>query len=242
MDIMTEKHVIITGGSKGIGKAIVEKCAQDGLKPVCVARSPYQGGCADQVLSITCDLSDPHGPRKCFEELDARKILATHLVNNAGALGGKHLHALTLEEIELQIQMNTRLPILMSREFLLRLGAGAELREGVIVNISSVSALSTSSDPVYGATKAAVSGLTRCLALHYGPNVRVNAVAPGFTPSTEMGLKVPADRAKGYIENSLTKKELLPESVAEMVCYLMSNKAINITGVTYEVCNGTYLR
>jgi predicted HTH transcriptional regulator len=95
---------------------------------------------------------------------------------------------------------------------------------------------------VYGATKAAVSGLTRCLAMHYGPKIRVNAVAPGFTPSTEMGTKVPAERAKGYIENSLTKKELLPESVAEMVCYLMSSKAINITGVTYEICNGTYLR
>jgi hypothetical protein len=57
-----------------------------------------------------------------------------------------------------------------------------------------------------------------------------------------MGSKVPAERAKGYIENSLTKKELLPDSVAEMVCYLMSNKALNITGVTYEICNGTYLR
>ena len=239
---MTKKHVIVTGGSKGIGKAIIEKCVEDGFAPICIARSPYKGVCADQVTSISCDLSDPDGPRKCFEELDSRKILATHLVNNAGALGGKHLHALTREEIELQIQMNTRLPILMSREFLLRLGAGEDLREGVIVNISSVSALSTSSDPVYGATKASVTGLTRCLALHYGPKIRVNAVAPGFTPSTEMGSKVPADRAKGYIENSLTKKELMPASVAEMVSYLMSDKAINITGVTYEICNGTYLR
>jgi 3-oxoacyl-[acyl-carrier protein] reductase len=239
---MTVKHVVITGGSKGIGKAIVEKCAQQGFSPVCIARTPYQGSCADQVLSIECDLSNPDAPRKCFEALDARKILATYLVNNAGALGGKHLHALTHEEIELQIQMNTRLPILMSREFLRRLGAGTDLLDGVITNISSVSALSTSSDPVYGATKSAVSGLTRCLALHYGPKIRVNAVAPGFTPSTEMGSKVPADRAKGYIENSLTKRELLPDSVAEMVCYLMSEKAVNITGVTYEVYNGTYLR
>lgn len=99
---MPTKHVVITGGSKGIGKAILEKCAQHGFSPVCIARSPYQGSCADQVLSIQCDLSDPDAARKCFEELDARKILASYLVNNAGALVGKHLHALTHEEIELQ--------------------------------------------------------------------------------------------------------------------------------------------
>jgi 3-oxoacyl-[acyl-carrier protein] reductase len=239
---MTKKYVIVTGGSKGIGKAIIENCVQEGFIPICIARSPYEGECVDKVMSISCDLSKLEGPQKCFEELDARGILATYLVNNAGALSGKHLHALTNEEIELQIQMNTRLPILMSREFLLRLGAGTDLQEGVIVNISSLSALSTSSDPVYGASKASVTGLTRCLASHYAPKVRVNAVAPGFIPSTEMGSKVPTDRAKAYIENSLTKRELTPDAVADMVSYLMSDKAINITGVTYEICNGTYLR
>jgi NAD(P)-dependent dehydrogenase (short-subunit alcohol dehydrogenase family) len=239
---MVKKYVIVTGGSKGIGRAIVERCAQDGFTPICVSRSPYKGEQDDKVLWLSCDLSAPDAPRRVFEELDSRHILVTHLVNNAGALGGKHLHALTDEEIELQIQMNTRLPILMSREFVRRLGAGSELQEGIIVNISSVSALSTAADPVYGATKATVSGLTRCLALHYAPRIRVNAVAPGLIPSTEMGSRVPAERAKVHIDNSLTKRELAPDAIAEMVSYLMSEKALNITGVTYEICNGTYLR
>jgi NAD(P)-dependent dehydrogenase (short-subunit alcohol dehydrogenase family) len=240
--MMTKGYVVVTGGSKGIGRAIVDRCVEDGFTPICVARSLYQGRYADRVVSIRCDLAQVDGARSVFEELDARKIVAHYLVNNAGALGGKHLHALGLDEIELQIQMNTRLPMLMSRELLQRLGAGGDLKEGVIVNISSVSALSTSSDPVYGATKASITGLTRCLALHYGPKIRVNAVAPGFIRTTEMGARVPADRAKGYIEGSLTKKELTPDSVAEMVSYLLSDRAINITGVTYEICNGSYLR
>jgi hypothetical protein len=49
------------------------------------------------------------------------------------------------------------------------------------------------------------------------------------------------DRARGYIDNSLTKKELKPQAIADMVSYLLSAKAENITGVTYEVCNGSYL-
>lgn len=239
---MTKRYVIVTGGSKGIGKAIIEQCARDGFSPICVSRSPYQGEYRDNVLSLECDLSRVDAAERCFSELDARGVVATHLVNNAGALGGKLLHVLSTEEIELQIQMNTRLPILMSREFLLRLGAGTELQQGVIINISSLSALHISSDTVYAATKASITGLTRCLAAHYAPRVRVNAVAPGFIPTTEMGSKVPSDRAKTYIENSLTKRELTPQAIADMVSYLMSDKAVHITGVTYEVCNGSYLR
>jgi 3-oxoacyl-[acyl-carrier protein] reductase len=70
----------------------------------------------------------------------------------------------------------------------------------------------------------------------------VNAVAPGFIPTTEMGARVPSERAQLYIDNSLTKQALTPEAVAEMVSYLLSDKSKNITGVTYEVCNGSYLR
>ena len=237
-----KQYVIVTGGSKGIGRAIVEKCVTDGYAPICVARTPYAGAYEDKVQSLTIDLAAIDSSERCFRELDRMGVAATALVNNVGALGGKQLHALSLEEIELQIQMNTRLPILMSREFLLRLGAGADLKEGVIVNISSLSAISTSSDTVYGATKSSINGLTRCLAAHYAPKVRVNAVAPGFVPTTEMGSRVPSDRVKMYIESSLTKLELTPQAVAEMVSYLLSHKARNITGVTYEVCNGSYLR
>jgi 3-oxoacyl-[acyl-carrier protein] reductase len=236
------KYVLITGGSKGIGKAIVERCVNDGWSPICVARSSFEGEFADKVLSIKVDLSHPSSADYCFAELDNRGIQPTALVNNAGALVGKHLHSLSIDEIELQIQMNTRLPALMSRNFLLRLGAEGDLKEGVIVNISSQSALNTSSDTMYGATKSSINGLTRCLAAHYGPRVRVNAVAPGFIPTTEMGSKVPEERARTYIEQSLTKRPLTTEAVADMVSYLLSDRAQNITGVTYEVCNGSYLR
>jgi NAD(P)-dependent dehydrogenase (short-subunit alcohol dehydrogenase family) len=239
---MTGRVVIATGGSKGIGKAIIEQCVVDGYTPVCISRSPYRGRYEDKVLWIECDLSRHDAAIYCFEQLAARGLSASCLINNAGALGGKTLHALTTEEIDQQIQMNTRLPIMMSREFLLRLGAGAELKDGVIINISSVSALNIASDVAYAATKASVTGLTRCLAAHYGPKVRVNAVAPGFIPTTDMGLQVPAERARTYIESSLTKRELKPQAIADMVSFLMSDKALNITGVTYEVCNGTYLR
>jgi 3-oxoacyl-[acyl-carrier protein] reductase len=239
---MAKKYVLVTGGSKGIGQAIIERCIADGFLPICVARGDYQGRNSEKVISIKRDLTEPSAAASVFTELDNRGINLDYLVNNAGSFVGKPLHELSPQEIDFQIQMNTRLPIMITKEFLLRLGAGGNMREGVVVNISSVSALSIAADTVYAATKASINGLTRCLAAHYGPKIRVNGVAPGLIPTTEMGAKVPPERAKVHIENSLTKRELKPEAIADMVSYLMSDRAQNITGVTYEVCNGSYLR
>ncbi len=233
-----EKYVIVTGASKGIGKAIVEKCASEGYTPICVARTAYTGAYEAKVISIKLDLSHKDCAKKLFEELALRRIKAHYLVNNAGGLVGKKLLDLTEDEIEFEIQMNLRLPILISKEFLHSLGND----KAVIVNISSLAALNLASDTVYGATKSGINGLTRCLASHYAPNVRVNAVAPGFIPTTDMGAKVPAERAKVYIDGSLTKIPIETEAIADMVSYLLSDKAKNITGATYEISNGVYLR
>jgi 3-oxoacyl-[acyl-carrier protein] reductase len=238
------RYILVTGGSSGIGKAIIERSVQDGLAPICVSRRPYKGPCEKEVISIPCDLLKSDAVRKLSAYLHESSLIPKVLINNAGLVYAKPLHDLTEQEIEDEITLNLKVPILLSQAFIkMQCGGLAQApTPSCIVNISSIVALSISKDPVYGATKAAITGLTRCLATSYAPNIRVNAVAPGFIPSTEMGSQIPADRAKSYAENSLTKKELKPETIADMVSYLISDKAENITGVTYEIANGTYLR
>jgi 3-oxoacyl-[acyl-carrier protein] reductase len=116
-----------------------------------------------------------------------------------------------------------------------------QAKEGTIINISSVAAFSGSSDPIYGASKAGVIGLTKSMALALAPEIRVNAVAPSIV-NTSMKDNIPPEILKRYIQRELITHGIEPEAVADTVWFLASSLSQNITGATIDVNNGVYLR
>lgn len=161
------------------------------------------------------------------------------LVNNAGIYLGRNLLDYSTQEIDRVIDINVKGAIYFSQYFG-KLTFGHK-RKGVIVNISSISGQEGSSDAIYGASKAAILGLTKSCAMNFAPFVRVNAVAPTIV-STEMMKVIPQWRQDEYLEQHLLKDKLLPEDVAETVIFLLSEQSRCYTGATFDINSGGYLR
>lgn len=111
---------------------------------------------------------------------------------------------------------------------------------GSIINISSVSAFCGSHDPLYGASKAGLIGLTKSLAIALSTDIRVNAIAPGII-DTPMKDVIPEDVLMKYQKSELLDKPLQAEDIAHTILYLSSSWSKNITGTTLDINNGVYL-
>jgi NAD(P)-dependent dehydrogenase (short-subunit alcohol dehydrogenase family) len=244
---MTDKRVaLVTGGSRGIGAAIVRQLAQDGLHVVAMARSldklqqvcdevKAAGGSAE---AVTCDIADA---KALAEAMD--KIIETHgrldvLVNNAGGGIASAAEDVREEDFDRTVALNLK-GTFFAAQAAARVMIGQ--RFGRIVNIGSQAgfvALPESS--VYCMSKAGVAHLTKCLAVEWGRhNITVNAVAPTFirTPGTEGQL---ADEAFRNHVLSMIKLGRIgePVDVAGVVVFLASPAASLITGATILVDGG----
>jgi len=112
---------------------------------------------------------------------------------------------------------------------------------GVIINVSSVSAFLGSSDPIYGASKAGLIGLTKSMAITLAPGMRVNAIAPSVVNTSMMDM-IPPEVLKLYRQRELIPSGIEPEAIANAVLFLASSLSQNVTGSTIDVNNGVYLR
>jgi 3-oxoacyl-[acyl-carrier protein] reductase len=160
------------------------------------------------------------------------------LVNNAGIYLGKDLRAYKRSEIDHVVAANLVSALLCTAAFA-RFCEGSTL-PGVIVNMSSVAGREGSSDAVYGATKAALIGLTRSCALTLSPRIRINCVAPGLV-STRMLADVPPERIDAYRARERITEPIDADAVAETVSFLLSPEARHYTGAVFDLNNGCYL-
>ena len=246
---MSKKHVaLVTGGSRGIGKAI---CLELAKKDIAVAigysRTPEaaekvkeeilkNGGEADifkgsiENYYDVCKVID--GVIEKFGKLDI-------LVNNAGITSDKTVLKMSLEEWMRVIQVN-----LFGTFFCIKavLPHMIENGWGRIINISSIIALSGNVGQAnYAAAKAGIIGLTKSLALELAKkNITVNAVAPGFI-ETEMTKKIPPEIYE-MIKNKIPQKRFgTPEEVARVVSFLADEESSYITGQVYGINGGLYM-
>jgi len=240
------RNVIVTGGSRGLGLGISRTLAASGFAVCAVARR-LTAELSDAIESAAGEGSGALSFRSCdLTELDSlgRFIKALRievgpiygLVNNAGIGTAGLASRIRDDEVDRLIRLNVTVPILLTKHVLKSMLAQGE---GRIINMSSVVSLTGYSGlSAYSASKAALNGFTGSLAREVGPaGITVNAVAPGFI-DTEMTQSLQGDaRAKIERRNALHRLAEVSD-VVNMVAFLMSDKARNITGTVMTVDAG----
>ncbi len=241
--LLKDKVAVVTGGSRGIGYAVVEAFIKEGAKVVlCASREETaQKALAslgekypDAVVSaITPKLSDYGDVKAQFDKVSEEYGGIDILVNNAGISESTPFDKYTEELFDKVMDLNVKGIYNCSRAVV----DGMERRgSGVILNTSSmVSVCGQPSGVAYPMSKCAVNGFTQSLARELGPKgIRVNAVAPGIT-DTDMMQAVPKEIIEPLIARIPLKRLGRPEEVAAAFVFLASDMASYITGVTLSV-------
>jgi 3-oxoacyl-[acyl-carrier protein] reductase len=240
------RNVVVTGGSRGLGLAMVRALAGAGYRSIAVARSlstelseavqaAQQAG-AGAIEFRACDLSDLSQISSLVRALRADFGPIYGLVNNAGLGTSGMLGNMRDQDIQRLVQLNTLSPIILSK-YVVR-GMMVQ-KEGRIVNISSIVASTGYSGlAVYSATKAALIGFTRSLAREVGQlGITVNALAPGFI-ATEMTQDLHESQRQQISRRSALKRMPDPVDVARSVEFLLGDGGRNITGTTITIDAG----
>jgi 3-oxoacyl-[acyl-carrier protein] reductase len=241
---LSEKTAIVTGASRGIGKAIALRLAAAGAKVACVARSADKlKEVADAIAAAggtaevhPCDVTDSAAVSKLVEELAEKWGGIDIVVNNAGITKDTLIPRMDDEAWDSVIATNLRSVFLFTRSASLVM---MRKRSGRIINISSVSGLMGNAGQAnYSASKAGVIGLTRTVAQELASRkVTVNAICPGFIAS-EMTQAMGATLDE-FVKTRIPAKRLgEADEVADAVLYLASDSAAYITGEVITIDGG----
>jgi len=242
---MTEKRVaIVTGGSRGIGEAIVKRLAKDGLHVIAIARNADKlGAVVNDIASaggsgeaLACDIADSKTLSEKIDQLGEKHGRLDVLVNNAGITRDGLF--LRMDDSDFDDVINTNLK---SCFVATRAAARYIMRSktGRIVNIGSVSGVAGNAGQVnYSASKAGMLGLTKSVAKELaGKGVTCNIVCPGFI-MTDM-TDVLNDKIKEMVKQIIALKRFgQPHEIASVVSFLASEEASYITGQTICVDGG----
>jgi 3-oxoacyl-[acyl-carrier protein] reductase len=229
------KVAIITGATSGIGLATARVLKREGWSLSLVGRKTEAiEEEFKEDLIIKADISDPQVAEDIVKRTVEKFGRLDALINNAGQTLDKPLLRITAEDLENHFRTNLFSAFLLSKSALRYFKDG-----GVIVNVSSVvGIIGNSWQTAYSASKAGLIAFTKSLAKEMGSRgIRVVAVAPGFieTPMTE-GL--PEQVKKKYLENIPLRRFGKPEEVAEVIAFLVSDKASYISGQVIVVDGG----
>jgi 3-oxoacyl-[acyl-carrier protein] reductase len=245
---VSERVALVTGGSRGIGKAIVIAFANAGAKVAFVYQSNQEAadklvaeltGQGREVYAIQADVSKKADADAAIENVIGKWGRLDILVNNAGIIRDRLVLAMSAEEWNEVINTNLT-SVFNFCQAAIRPMMGN--RFGRIVNMSSVAAdYSNPGQANYAASKAGIEGFSRCLATEYAKRgITVNCVAPGFI-ETDMTIAV-VNAAGDKIKNSIPVKRLgKPEDISNAVLFLASEESSYITGQTIKVDGGLTL-
>jgi 3-oxoacyl-[acyl-carrier protein] reductase len=241
---MPNKVAVVTGGSRGIGRAIVQTLAGAGYQiafsyvrdevAAMALRDEVQASGID-CLALQCDVSSGDSIKAFFERVEAHFQRIDLLVNNAGITRDGLLATMSARDLIDVIQTNLIGTMLCCQQVVPGM---LRQRKGCIVNISSVAAQKPGKGQSnYAAAKGGVESLTRALAVELAPrNIRVNAVAPGIV-KTEMSTALIGSQEEEIQSRLLIKRYAEPEEIAEAVLYL-ADRGLYLTGEVLSVNGG----
>ena len=239
------RAAVVTGGSRGIGRAVCVALAKQGCNVVVnychgeAAAAETAALCKElgvEVVTVQADVSTAEGCKKLFEEAVNAFGRVDILVNNAGVTRDNLILRLSEEDFDTVLNANLKGAFLCCKEAARRM---VRQRYGRIVNLSSVVGLRGNAGQTnYSASKAGLIGLTKSLAKELASrNVTVNAVAPGFI-DTDMTAAM-TESAKTATLAAIPMQRLgAPEDVARAVAFLASDAAAYITGQVLAVDGG----
>lgn len=230
------KKVLVTGASKGIGKAICERLIADGYAVTGVARSAPEH-MPEGLEFHSVDLSDP----QAIEQFISRSLSGQPyyaLVNNVGLVHSGPLGSVNFADLHQAVQLNIEVAIRFTQALS---PAMQESRCGRILNIASRAALGKPSRTIYSMTKAGMIGMTRTWALELAAHgVTVNAIAPGPIETEFFNAVNHANDAHtaALLGGIPVGRMGRPEEVAHAAAYFLDDRCGFVTGQTHYVCGG----
>ncbi len=240
------KVALITGGSRGIGRANSERFAKEGYnliinykEKVDIAeklKNELEEKYNINVMLIKADLSNEESINQLVEEVIKVYGSIDVLVNNAGIAIDKEFEDRNVEDWENTLKVNLIAPFLLSK----LIGQNMfDNKRGTIINISSTNGINTyyPTSIDYDASKAGLINLTHNLAIQFAPYVRINCVAPGWV-NTEMNKELPNDFITDETQKILLKRFAEPSEIANVVYFLASEDASFINSEVVKVDGG----
>ncbi len=239
MRLLEDKIAVITGGGRGIGKAIVHQYSEEGATVIIADFDENSGKkTADSIggYFFKTDISNENSVTSLFEYVKTEFFRLDVLVNNAGVLKDSTLNNLESGQFDAVIDVNLRGTYLCGKA---AADIMVEQKGGVILNAASVVAHNGNYGQTnYVASKTGVIGMTKVWARELGKDgIRVNAIAPGFI-KTDMTSKMPEKIIKMMCEKVPLKRWGKPEDVANVYTFLASDEASYITGTVLNVDGG----
>ena len=245
MSLLENKVVVITGASRGIGKAIAQKCVAEGAKVAFTYMSSDEkakqladeltasGGVAKGFKSNAADFD---AAQKLVDDVIAEFGTVDVLVNNAGITRDTLLMRMSEEQWDEVINTNLKSAFNLTKAVQRPM---LKARSGSIINMSSVVGVSGNAGQAnYAASKAGMIGFTKSVAQELGSrNIRCNAIAPGFI-ETEMTAALDEKVVQEWRNSIPLKRGGTPEDVANAVLFLGSDMSAYVTGQTLHVCGG----
>lgn len=241
---LTGQIALVTGASRGIGRAIAQELAKQGAKVIATATSESGAAAISAYLGesgkgIVLDVTDAARTAAVIDEIQKEVGAVTILVNNAGITQDQLAMRMKDDEWDSVISTNLTAVGRLSRAVLRGM---MKAKQGRIINITSV--VGSAGNPGqmnYAAAKAGVAGMSRALAREIGSrNITVNCIAPGFI-DTDMTKALSEDQINSLQQQIPLGRLGQPEDIAAAVGFLASPQASYITGTTLHVNGGMYM-
>lgn len=242
------KIALVTGASKGIGRACALRLAQDGM--TVIVNYSHSDADAEAVvneikamgqdaMAVKADVGDADQVKEMIKTITKTYGQIDVLVNNAGIVRDEFLLMLNKDNLDKCFELNVKGYFFCAQQAVLKM---FRKKSGVIINMSSVSSMvAIPGQTVYSATKGAVNSMTQTMAKELAPyGIRVNAVAPGFV-QTEMVDQLPPEKKEEYLKVVPMGRFADVKEIADLVSFLCSDASSYMTGQVLVLDGGLSL-